>query len=586
MTDLARRWSASYRVRLAVGYLLVVALVAGVWGWSLFGPLTATIVEQQQTTLKAVAQAGALVLAESDAPPQETVDRLVARTDLRMTVVAADGSVLADSEEEPSAMENHRGRPEIAAALDGSIGTDRRISATQDTEQIYVAVPASHRGQNVALRVSESLERINEVAASSRRFGLFLLVAAVVVAGLIVARLTAVATEPIDRLTASARSMASGDLDTAVPAETGDLSVLSGALTELQRQMKRRLEDLTAEQRNLRSVLDGLTDAVFLMQGLEVRFANSAASALFRPPPSGWTGTDLASLGFPAPVAATVRLGIESGTPVAEESGPDASGRHLRVTVLPLNPTETHPRTLVVIGDVTARVNIDRVRRDFVANASHELKTPTSAIHLLAESASAAAADGDHDQAVAFARQIAEESSRLNRLVTDLLDLSRLESTIAADGRADARSTISNAILGHRVAAGQRGLTLEFDDRVPDDDVFVAADPTDLIVALDNLLDNAIKYTESGSVTVTLEADAESARITVADTGIGIPNDDLARIFERFYRVDRARSREGGGTGLGLSLVRHVVERSNGRIEVSSAPGEGSAFTVTLPRRR
>ncbi len=149
MTEATQRWASSYRLRLAVGYLLIVAVFAVAWAWSLFGPLTSAVVEQQQEHLQAVAQAGALVLADSDVDVEEVATRLVARTDLRLTVVAADGTVLADSDEDPSTMENHGGRAEIVAALEGDVGTDRRMSATQGTEQIYVAVPASYEGERV-----------------------------------------------------------------------------------------------------------------------------------------------------------------------------------------------------------------------------------------------------------------------------------------------------------------------------------------------------------------------------------------------------------------------------------------------------
>jgi len=585
MADLARRWTASYRVRLAVGYLLVVALFASAWGWSLFGPLTSTIVEQQQTTLKAVAQAGALVLAETDAGAQETVDRLVARTNLRMTIVAADGSVLADSDEDPTAMENHADRPEIAAALAGEVGSDRRTSATQGSEQVYVAVPASFNGERVAFRVSESLERINAVAASSRRFGLLLLAAAIVAAIVIVTRITAVATEPIARLSGAAKSMAAGNLDAAIPDEPGDLAVLSSALTELREQMKHRIADLEAEQRNQRAVLDGLTDAVFLLHGSEIRFANRAANSLFRAPGAGWRDRDIADVGLPASVSSAIdrHLGKDA-EPGSVDCGPDPQGRYLRVTVLPLNPDERFPRTLVVIADITERIRIDSMRRDFVANASHELKTPTSAIHLLAEAAATAASDGDAEQAVEFARQISAESARLNHLVSDLLDLSRLEGAPEPGTVSDVRDSISNALLAHRIPANQRGLELVLDDAAAGKDVYVLADPTDLAVALDNLLDNAIKYTEAGAVTVRLAIEGTQALIAVSDSGIGIPAQDLPRIFERFYRVDRARSRESGGTGLGLALVRHVVERSHGTVLVDSELGRGSTFTLRLPR--
>ncbi len=585
MTETAQRLAGSYRARLALAFLLTVAIVAGAWTWSLYGPLTDTVIEQQQDHLLAVAQAGVLVLGETERSAPDALRRLVARTDLRMTIVAADGTVIADSEGDPAAMENHGSRPEVAEALAGAVGFDRRVSDTQGIEQIYVAVPASLQGARVALRVSEPLEEINELAARSRRTGLVLLAGALIAAGVLALRLAAVAAGPVERLSSAAQTMAGGDLRAPVPQERGELAGLSNALGELREQMRRRIEELSAEKHSLRGVLDGLTDAVFLLHDDRVAFANSAAGRLFRAPVTGWQGRELGETELPAPVVSTVTtLSLAEEDQVAEV-GPDPSGRTLRISVMPLNPTDAYRRTLVVIEDTTERTRLERVRRDFVANASHELKTPAAAIHLLATSAMDAAGDGDTEQALAFAVQIEQESARLGRLVGDLLDLSRLESTPAPGTLTDVRDAVANALLGHRIAATERGLELRVEEEaVAGQDVFVRADPTDVAIALDNLLDNAIKYTEAGSVTVTLDADPDEVRISVTDTGIGIPEEDLPRIFERFYRVDRARSRASGGTGLGLSLVRHVVERSAGGIEVSSATESGTTFTVTLPR--
>jgi len=585
LTKEARRLAGSYRLRLTLGFLLVVATMAGAWTWSLYGPLARTVIEQQKDHLVVVARAGALALGESEAAEDRILSRLVDRTDLRMTLVAADGTVLVDTHWDPSAMENHGERPEIVEALSGRVGDDRRVSDTQDIEQIYVAVPVDLGGEGAALRVSQSLEKIGALVARSRRAGLGLLALSLLIAGALATRLAVVAARPVERLSRAAQAMASGDLRTSIPSEAGELAAMSEALTDLREQMRKRLEDLSAERHDLRAVLDGLTDAVFLLHDETIVFANSAASRLFRPPALGWQDRSLAETDLPASVRSTVVSRIGSQEPSVEESGPDPSGRTLRASVLPLNPTDRSSRTLVVVSDTTERTRLDRVRRDFVANASHELKTPASSIHLLAESAARAAEDGDTEKSLEFARLIEQESARLGRLVQDLLDLSRLEATPAPGTLADVREAIANALTGHRAAAAERGLDLVTDESdVADVDVFVVADPTDIAIALDNLLDNAITYTESGSVTVRTQADQDTVSISVTDTGIGIPAADVPRIFERFYRVDRARSRRSGGTGLGLSLVRHVVERSNGSVEVSSEPGKGSTFTLTLPR--
>ncbi|MBE0417302.1 MAG: PAS domain-containing protein [Coriobacteriia bacterium] len=585
MTERARYLAGSFRIRLVLGLLLVAAVVAGAWIISLYGPLTNAIVEQQEENLVAVARAGALVLGETERPASDTLNALVTDTDLRMTLVAQDGRVIADSQSDPASMENHAQRPEVADALSGRIGSDRRISETQNVEQLYVAVPASFEGSSVALRVSQPLAAINDLAARSRRAALGLLVLAVLLAGVLATRLAARAAGPVERLSAAAEAMAGGDLRVDVPDETGELAIMSRALADLREQMRRRLEELGTEQRNLRSVLDGLTDAVFLLHDDRVVFANNAAGRLFRTPSRGWRDQALADTGLPASVLDVIVTSLGDDESSAREWGPDPSGRTLRISVLPLNHTETHRRTLVVVSDTTERTRLDRVRRDFVANASHELKTPAAAIHLLAESAAHAAADGDTDVALSFALQIEQESARLGRLVTDLLDLSRLEATPASDSVTDMREAVANAVIAHGPSAKDGGLDIVTDTRsITGVDVFAKADPTDVAIALDNLLDNAIKYTEEGVVTVRVEAEDDLVRVIVSDTGIGIPAGDLPRIFERFYRVDRARSRRSGGTGLGLALVRHVVERSAGTVEVTSEPGVGTSFAITLPR--
>jgi len=569
------------------GYVAVVAVIAGAWAWSLYGPLTDAVIEQQQAHLQSVAQAGVLVVAESSATPELTVSRLVARTDLRMTVVAADGTVLADSMEDPATMGYHGDRPEIVTALDGDVGRDVRRSATQGIEQMYVAVPATYDGERVALRVSESLAKISELSADARRTGLVLLAMSVILALIVATRSATSTARPVERLADVACAMAGGDLTSSVPGEHGALEPLSAALAELRTQMRARIGELETEQRNLRIVLDGLDDAVLLLDSTTIRLVNRATTTMFRTPVAEMRNREIGSAGLPASLASAILDALGTGTATTRELGPDPLQQYLRLTVLPLDLSEDAARHLVVISDITDRMRLDSMRRDFVANASHELKTPTTGILLLAESASHAAADGDTDQALAFLGQIEAEAARLRQLVLDLLDLSRLESTPPADGVTDMRQAIDLTLSAHRRAANARGLTLDADfSRTDGIDVYASTDATDVAVALDNLLANAIAYTETGGVRVALSVADDTVTIAVSDTGLGIPAEDLPRVFERFYRVDRARTRDSGGTGLGLALVRHVVERAGGTAEIESQPGTGTTVTVTLPRAR
>lgn len=581
------RWAGSYRMRLALGYMLVVALFAGLWGWSLFGPLTTTVIDQQQTHLQSVAQAGVLVLAQPGTDISDSVQRLVARTDLRMTVVASDGTVLADSEEDPSVMENHSGRPEIESALEGSVGRDIRESATQGVEQMYVAVPATYEGRRVALRVSESLERISELSAQTRSTGLALLGSALVLALLFGSRIATLTARPVERLAQAATTMASGDLVASVPNEPGALAPLADALTRLRAQLRERIGALEIEQTNLRAVLDGLDDAVLLLDGERVTISNRAAGELFNLSPYDSGQQTLAGSGLPASVVSAIRSNLQDKKRSTVELGPDPRGRTLRVSVVPMQHGAGAHGSLVVISDVTTRAKVEQMRRDFVANASHELKTPTAGILLLSESASHAVEDGDTRQAMAFVSQIRDEATRMRQLVSDLLALSRLETTPEQGAVTDVREAVGLSLSAHSRAAAAKDIALRADfSAVSDIDVFVAAHHTDVAIALDNLLANAVTYTESGEVVISADTTADEVIIKVADTGVGIPAEDLPRVFERFYRVDRSRVRDSGGTGLGLSLVRHVVERSSGRVDIESTPGKGTCVSITLPRAR
>ena len=379
--------------------------------------------------------------------------------------------------------------------------------------------------------------------------------------------------------------MAGGNLDVEIPQVPADLVPLAESLSALKRQMQARLTALEAEQKTLRTALNGLADAVFLIEDGIIRYANSAAGRIFRMPAGGWRDVALEDVGLPESLVSTIATHLDSPTRFTAELEPDPVGRTLRLAVVSLAAGGEGGRTLVVVSDVTERARLDRVRRDFVANASHELKTPVAGIQLLAESAGDAAADGDVEQSLRFSAQIHAEAVRLERLVRDLLDLSRLETATPSGELTDIRQAIENAVVSHRAAATRRGLSLDVDlSAIRGVDVFVAAERTDVAVALDNLLDNAIAYTEEGGASIAVTATEAIVRITVADTGTGIPAEDLPRIFERFYRVDRARSRESGGTGLGLALVRHVVERSGGTVIVASEEGVGTTFTMSLKR--
>ncbi|MEX1047490.1 MAG: ATP-binding protein [Actinomycetota bacterium] len=350
-----------------------------------------------------------------------------------------------------------------------------------------------------------------------------------------------------------------------------ELHVLAETLNRLTERLSKEIESSREAQRTRDLILTSMEEGVLLI-GPEgtVGFANRASERHlgFRP--------DSASKLTPAALQEAVKsaVGTDVVTEVEVETG--SPPRSLRATAIPVGHDGS---VLLVVRDVTEAKRLESVRRDFVANASHELKTPAATIQAAAETIRQAVHD-DPDVVPRFAEQLEHEAKRLSRIVSDLLDLSRLESG------SELAETISLSDLvreeSERAApvAAARDVQLSLESQA----VSVRGSERDLGLLVHNLVDNAIRYTRpGGSVRVALGEQDGSAVLVVRDTGIGIPARDLPRVFERFYRVDRARSRETGGTGLGLSIVKHVAENHGGSVSVESELGGGSVFEVRLP---
>lgn len=319
------------------------------------------------------------------------------------------------------------------------------------------------------------------------------------------------------------------------------------------------LQDLRQEAAFLRRILASMSEAVLVLNpSIRTVFANDAAIALFGEDP-----TIPAQALDQSPYEFSVRL-------------PDA--RTLRANSSALE----EGGWLVVVQDVTVARHVDAVRRDFVANVSHELKTPVAGILASAETLEVSMRE-DPDAAEGFMHSLLREAKRLSRMVEDLLDLARLEQEPQGIEDLDLTALISVEVDKATELAGAKGLTLHSDLEAG---VHAVGISVDLALAVRNLLVNAIKYTEQGMVSVGLTRRGGSAVVEVTDTGVGIPAKDLPRIFERFYRVDKARSRETGGTGLGLSIVRHVAEQHSGEVHARSELQRGSTFTFTIPLTR
>jgi two-component system, OmpR family, phosphate regulon sensor histidine kinase PhoR len=374
----------------------------------------------------------------------------------------------------------------------------------------------------------------------------------------------------------------------------GPVGRLVRAFNVAANEIEARTAGLDQDRQQLLVMLGAMAEAVIAVDlRRRLLFANASANRLF--------ALDTTSVGRLVPelirspqvqdaVEATLRLAVPAayeGELTLPGRDPSLRGNNRFLSVRG-NPLPGQPSTgaVFVFHDVTELRRLERMRQDFVANASHELKTPLASIKAYTETLMDWAL---YDETVnaRFLKRIDEQAERLNQLILDLLSLARLESgqEIFEHAPLCLVPVLESCVESHRDRAQTKNLNLVFDPGGLDDETMVLADEEAIRQIVDNLVDNAIKYTpEGGTVSVVCHSDRNSATIEVADTGIGIPRSDLPRIFERFYRVDKARSRELGGTGLGLSIVKHLMQSIGGQIDVASRVGSGSTFTVHLPR--
>lgn len=511
---------------------------------------------------------------------------------VRFTVIAADGRVLADSDELPKNMDNHAGRPEVVLAMAGGEGRSRRFSATLGKETVYVAVRLgrdSSPWSGGVVRVAMAADRIDPLLSHvwwlPLALGALALVPALAAAYLLSRSLT----RPIERLRAMAVNVAKGELSfrVATPRRTDELGELARALNHMAADLEHRVSDLTRERARMADILASMDDGVLVVDvdGIVVG-ANAAATRMIGASAETIEGRPLVRTARVFPARALMEGALQHGmSSVRRVELP--GDRSLEVHVIPLPGAGQETRqVLMVMHDETERVRVDRIRKDFVANVSHELKTPLAGLSLLASTLQQAL-DEDPEGARSFAGRLRSEIERLTDLVVDLLALSELDER--PSGGAAEKVPVDVAMLAREVTssfqarAQEREIALALDIDTPRA-AMVNGDPVTLATMVRNLVDNALRYTQpGGKVAVAVTTTDEQVTVTVSDDGIGIPRDDRERIFERFYRVDRARSRETGGTGLGLSIVKNVAHAHAGSVRVQSAVGVGSTFTVELP---
>jgi two-component system phosphate regulon sensor histidine kinase PhoR len=519
---------------------------------------------------------------------QMQIERVREQTGTRITLLAADGAVLADSDRDPRRydLENHLDRPEIRDAQHHGSGLSRRRhSVTVDQDMMYLAERTDDRTPVAYVRVAVPLDRIQARLASLRG----VVWTAVLITGMVgialafwLARASA---RPLQTLTRGAEVIAGGGYGYRVYAEGSDeIGTLARAFNEMGERLQAQFTQLDEDRQQLRAILSGMVEGVIALDaGQRILFVNERAAQLLGFDASSAVGRRLWEVVRQRGLQEIVQRALAGKQPLSEElewRGPVDRSLTVHAARLAGSPGRG---VVLVVHDTTELRRLERMRRDFVANVSHELKTPLSVIKACVETLLDGAID-DTEHRGTFLQQVAEQADRLHLLILDLLSLARIEAgtEVFEFGEVPLAPVVADCLERHRARAEAKNQELSV---VSSDGDAVWADEEAVRQILDNLVDNAVKYTPAGGrIRVGWRTDAEEVRLDVSDTGIGIPQPDLPRVFERFYRVDKARSRAVGGTGLGLSIVKHLAQAMHGTVSVASRVGEGTTFTVRLPR--
>jgi two-component system phosphate regulon sensor histidine kinase PhoR len=508
------------------------------------------------------------------------------RAQARITAIRPDGSVMADSQRDPDSMENHRDREEVRAALEGHRGIAYRRSATLGRELCYAALPFTYRGQpGFVLRAARPLKELADSIAAVRLRILWASWVAAAVALVMAYFFSRSIAGRIRRLQVFAEGLVRGRTPERLVRDSNDeLGALAASLSRTAVQLHELVDNVSLESARREAILASMVEGVLAVDNqLRVTFCNESFARAV-----GLHGAVPEHL----PVLELVRdpgfLDMLGRVLVTHESIKQrmqlaaAEGRSYEVQAAPLS-MGVRRGAIAILHDITDLERLERVRKDFVANVSHELRTPLTAIRGYAETLLDGALD-DQENNRKFVEIIRSHSIRLNNIASDLLVLSELESgrPPAAPEPVPIQAALDSALRTVESEAAVRGVNLRAGTLAQ---ARVLGHRIRLEQAFVNLLDNAVKFNRPGGevrIDTQLTGDGK-VQVTITDTGLGIPSEDLPRIFERFYRVDKARSREVGGTGLGLSIVKHVIERMGGSIAVASDLGKGSTFTVTLP---
>jgi len=504
---------------------------------------------------------------------QDIISQEAQAAGARATAIDASGNVLADSETQASSLGNQAQLPEFSAALKGEIGQNLRPSLTLRVPFLFVAAPVS----GGAVRLAYPLADIEAATSPVRRTLLVASALAFLVALLVAAAAAQATAHRLRRIVQFADRIAAGDLTARIAEPSFDeIGQVASALDKTARHLEENFAALQTSQRQLETLLNSMEDAVIAVAADErVQWANRRMDSLV--PQRTRLNAPIVETVRDPDFLRVVRSASHARQVFTSRATSILPARIFDVTAAPL----PGGGAVAVLRDLTETERVEKTRRDFIANVSHELRTPLTSIQGYAETLLDGSPEGNHSRE--FLEIIRKNASRMSRLTEDLLTLARVES---GEHRFDLqpvhpRELLQEAVESFRELARAHGIELQIQDCAPD---LVSADREAIFQVFSNLIDNAFKYAAgSGRLVLGARPFQRGVEFYVRDFGPGIPFEHLPRLFERFYRVDKARSRESGGTGLGLAIAKHIVLAHGGTIRAESEMNHGSTFLFTLP---
>jgi len=508
-------------------------------------------------------------------------------SETRITIIAADGRVLADSHYEISEMDNHRNRPEVVQAVrSNDFGNEIRYSETIGEKMLYYAVPINSDGEIIGiLRTARPLSFIRGVLVEDIKSYLFFFVILAFITIILGWRLTYSIVKPLETVTETAEKISEGDLTQRIPVRkyNSEIEKLARMFNYMADELEDKVTEISQEKNRIEAILESMVDGVIAVdRDGEITLINPAASRIFNIEAEKIEGKDLLTTLFSHRIEMYLQRAFDTKKSIKREiKYKNPEQKIIQATFIPLLDEEDKiTGGVIVLTDITELRKLETVRNDFVANVSHELRTPLTSIVGYLDTLLESDVE-DPEIRNKFLKIIKEEADRLSILIKDLLNLSEIESHTFDLKPGSFKNVLNKVIKLMEKNAEKKEIELQFE--IADDLSPVYMVREQIKQVLINLFDNAIKYTpRAGKIKITVRQVDDKVYFSIKDNGMGIPQADQERIFERFYRVDKARSRAFGGTGIGLSIVRNIIKQHGSEIQVKSREGEGSEFYFYL----